>query len=143
MSQGDEATGSEVTKRPPGNPNWGPGRTANPGGRPKGLAAEIRRTSTPERLKGLFEEVAYDPTASKRDRMEAGRWLSDHGYGKAPETHIVGAMPEELREATAELTREQLLGLIEAGTGLDGAPMLAASSAAVVVQVPEDAELIE
>lgn len=94
---------------------WRPGQSGNPGGRPKGLAARIRETNSPERLATAFEEIAYDPNTSARDRMEALRWLGERGYGKTPEVTLVGAMTEEQRDAAAELSRDQLLALIDTG----------------------------
>ena len=61
-----------------------PGNRANPGGRPKGLAALVR-----EETKDGAELVAYmlavlrhpkQPTAL---RMAAAQWLADRGFGKA------------------------------------------------------------
>ncbi len=101
---------------------WRPGQSGNPGGRPKGLAARIRETNPPERLAEAFEAIAYDPATSPRDRMEALRWLGERGYGKTPETHLVGALSDDQRDAAAELTREQLLGLIDAGPVLAALP---------------------
>lgn len=81
------------------------GKSGNPGGRPKKdfvLAAkcqeygdeivefmiavmrgeEIRRTSKQRGARGKKEHVYDTPTF--QDRIRAGEWLTDRGYGKAP-----------------------------------------------------------
>lgn len=112
------------------------GKTGNPGGRPKGLAARIRETNPPDRISAAFEEIAYSTKVPARDRMEALRWLGERGYGRTPEVHMVGALNEEQRDAAAELTRDQLLAL------LDTTDTVAAPLAALPAQVIDDAELV-
>ncbi len=79
-------------KRGPGRP-FEPGQSGNPGGRPRGLASAVRETlKTATRdgedpafvLARFFAAVVADPTNKLEHRMEAGRWLSDRGWGKAP-----------------------------------------------------------
>lgn len=63
--------------------------------------------------------IGLEPEATVKDRQEAIRFLTERGYGKALETHVVGAMSEDAREAAAELTRDQLLSLV--GSSAPGA----------------------
>lgn len=115
---------------------WAKGQSGNPGGRPKGLAAAIRETWPAERLQHAFTEIAENPKTSNRDRMEALRWLGERGYGRTPEVHMVGALNEEQRDAAAELTRDQLLALLDTTDTVD-VPL-----AALPAQGIEDAELV-
>lgn len=77
-----------------------PGQSGNPGGRPKGLAALAR-----EAVGGGHDLVAFylavfkgDTKALRtrkvtmRDRLQAGEWLAERGFGKAP---IVVGIPED------------------------------------------------
>lgn len=115
----------------------------NPGGRPKGLALQIREaTGGGTRLVEIMQDIAEGKIrGTARDRIEAIRWLADRGYGRTPETLLTGQLGEEQREAALELTREQLLGLIDAAPPpalpeAGQAPQLAAGAV-------EDAEIIE
>jgi hypothetical protein len=81
-----------------------PGNRANPGGRPKGLAALVR-----EETKDGAELVAYmlavlrhpkQPTAL---RMAAAQWLADRGFGKA-----VAVLEAEI-SVDAQVTHRELL----------------------------------
>jgi hypothetical protein len=63
-----------------------PGASGNPGGRPKGLARLVREQVGNDGLLlvQVMLSIMSDPKASDRDRMEAIKWLSDRGWGKAP-----------------------------------------------------------
>ncbi len=93
-----------------------PGQSGNPGGRPKGLAAAIRETVHAEDLRSYYEAIwRFDKAALKRlgiplrsvtlrDRNDAGAWLTDRGYGKAPAfAPIEGENPLELTELGTEI----------------------------------------
>lgn len=57
------------------------------GGRPKGLAERARAaTKDGESLVRFFASVLDDVSAETRDRMEAGKWLADRGWGKAAQS---------------------------------------------------------
>lgn len=67
-----------------GNPNWAKGQSANPGGRPKGVAEviELARKHTAEAIAGL----AKIAKTSKHDSARVAAWtiLLDRAWGKAP-----------------------------------------------------------
>jgi hypothetical protein len=86
-----------------------PGNNANPGGRPKGLAAKVRELVPPERLAEFYLAIVERNGAKLRslgikvsevslaDRMKAADWLADRGYGKAPiHEAVIGGDPLEL-----------------------------------------------
>lgn len=65
-----------------------PGKTGNPGGRPKGLAAIVRDTVGVEGWVEIARRMYAIATgdhaeASARDEIAAAAWLADRGYGKA------------------------------------------------------------
>ena len=76
------------------------GQSGNPHGRPKGLGAAIReRFGDGEEL--IEWMVSMAQTAEKdADRIQAIKWLSDHGYGKPVERHEItgGTLGDILRE---------------------------------------------
>ena len=67
-----------------------PGESGNPGGRPKGLASLIRdRMSDGSELVDFFLTVFRGNDQSLKTpavRMEAARWLTERGFGKAEST---------------------------------------------------------
>ena len=90
--------------------------TSDPRGT-KGQAAHIRALWPNGALFVLVSEIASGVRKASREQMTACKELMDRGWGRAPETHIVGSMDSEQREAAAALTKEQLLGLLDAGSG--------------------------
>lgn len=77
-----------------GNPNpvkkFQPGKSGNPGGRPK-MDAEVQemlKAATPKAVASLIE-IAEDGTARKSDRIRAIEIILDRVYGKSPQP-IVG-----------------------------------------------------
>ena len=69
-------------------PKWQPGVSANPGGRPKGLASEIReRTANGEQIIDIVLNILLHPAGKPVQRqklqMEAANYLTDRGWGKA------------------------------------------------------------
>jgi hypothetical protein len=84
---GDKETGagaqsSTGTARVVGRP-FPKGVSGNPGGRPRSLVDVIRRqTRDGNELVDFFLEVLRDPAARLADRMAAGAWLADRGFGR-------------------------------------------------------------
>ena len=75
---------SEIVPVPPEKP-WlfQPGNSANPGGRPKGLAELVRReTKDGAELVRFMLGVLRGRKQPLRYRMEAAAWLADRGFGK-------------------------------------------------------------
>ena len=83
----------------------------------RGAAAHIRALWPEGSLFVLVSEIAAGTRRATREQLTACKELLDRGWGRAPETHIVGSMDSEQREAAAALTKEQLLGLLDAGSG--------------------------
>jgi len=64
-----------------------PGNKANPGGRPKGLAALVRaETRDGAELVAYMLNVLRTPRQPTALRMAAAQWLADRGFGKAVQT---------------------------------------------------------
>jgi hypothetical protein len=99
-----------------------PGRSGNPGGRPKGLAKCVREAvgHDGEHLVTFHLDVMDDPEQKMTDRLVAARWLADRGFGRvtlvAEPLEAVGrpAIPVE-RERTPERLAELLQIAFEFG----------------------------
>lgn len=71
-----------------GNGRFLPGNNANPGGRPKGLAALIRQqTGDGAELVTFALNVLRSRRQDPRLRIQAMEWLADRGFGKAIQSH--------------------------------------------------------
>jgi hypothetical protein len=90
---------SEIVPAPPAKP-WlfKPGNSANPGGRPKGLAELVRReTKDGAELVRFMLGVLRGRKQPLRYRLEAAAWLADRGFGKAlPQMELSGPGAEPL-----------------------------------------------
>lgn len=92
-----------------------PGRSGNPGGRPKGLAKCVRERvgQNGERLVAFHYDVMDDPAQKMADRLAAARWLADRAFGRvtrvadAPEAVSWPSIPAE-RARTPERLGELL-----------------------------------
>jgi hypothetical protein len=119
------------------------GRSGNPGGRPKGLAALIRaRTQDGQELVDLMlkimrgelpvertyirdgEEYTVLEKPSLRDRMQAAEWLAERGFGKVTE-HFALQNPDGtafsqlvIRVTQEELPKPKQLNAISAPLGI-------------------------
>ncbi len=87
------------------------GSSLNPGGRPKGIAQQIRELTNGG--KGIFERMnaiwtGEEPGFNSRDRLEAGKWLADRGWGRAVETSVQVEADAATQGAATELATEQL-----------------------------------
>lgn len=93
-----------------------PGNTANPAGRPKGLAAMVQaETRDGAEVVAYMLRVLRDERQPTALRMAAGQWLADRGFGKAVQTveldasvnatvNTVDPVREKIREV---LTRDR------------------------------------
>jgi hypothetical protein len=63
-----------------------PGRSGNPGGRPRSLAKATRVLVGEDgmALVQLWWDIARDETRGDSDRLEASKLLAERGWGKAP-----------------------------------------------------------
>lgn len=95
----------------PGRP-WKPGESGNPGGRPKGFSAFVRAkvgdsgeklveaalliaSGKPKERQAFFGE---NVRVTARERMLAVEYLTDRGWGKAPQTvELTGVDGEPIR----------------------------------------------
>ncbi len=104
--------------------------TPNPGGRPKGIAAQIRAAipDAPE----IAAEIARGERKATREQVTMLLDCLNRGWGKPAETHLVGAMDPEHRDAVAGLSRDQLLGLLDAPRSAGAAPLATESTAQIV-----------
>jgi Family of unknown function (DUF5681) len=60
-----------------------PGRSGNPGGRPKGFVGAIRKqTRDGAELVTFFVSIFRDPKVKVADRMAAATWLADRAFGR-------------------------------------------------------------
>jgi hypothetical protein len=107
----EHAENSHGTVRQIGKP-FQPGRSGNPGGRPKGVARAVRDAcgGSPERLVQGLLEIAEDPKVRPRDRIAAYHEILNRGWGRAPAyANIEGADPleqDEIAEAISGLVDE-------------------------------------
>lgn len=97
---------------------WRPGQSGNPSGRPAGFARRIRElTRNGEELvefalKVLRGEISTLDTKGEgvvlpnfKERIEALKWLSERGWGRAPESSV---------DPLATLSDEELLEMVKA-----------------------------
>ena len=89
-----------------GNPAWVKGRSANPGGRPRGFEdiAQRARDLGPLAIERLGE-ILRDPKSKDGAVIRAAELLLERGYGKAPAFHTND--PGEFRDVL-EMTDAQI-----------------------------------
>ena len=88
-----------------------PGVSGNPGGRPKGLSRRVRELvgEDGEAIAEYMLSVMHDERARTADRIEAGKWLANRGFGTAPLVIDAGMSPEHvLQDFLGRLSLEDL-----------------------------------
>jgi hypothetical protein len=90
-----------------------PGHSGNPGGRPKGLSRRVRELigDDGEAIAEFMLSVMNDQKARTADRLEAGRWLADRGFGRSVQALDVDVRPHPAIDVT-ELSDEHLEALL-------------------------------
>lgn len=81
----------------------------NPGGRPKGLAAEVREAVS--QGKDLIEfhlRILHDEGQKTADRISAAEWLTNRGFGKAVEMVMNLSETEDSKKLAVEIAKEIL-----------------------------------
>ena len=89
-----------------------PGQSGNPGGRPKGLSRRVRELVGDDghAIAEYMFSVLSDETQRTADRMDAGKWLADRGFGKAALLVDVGGLTEHaVLELLSGLSTEDLV----------------------------------
>jgi hypothetical protein len=92
-----------------------PGVSGNPGGRPKGLTRRVRELvgDDGETIAKYMLSVMTDETERTADRMEAARWLSDRGWGKAIQSLDLNVEEHDpWTEVMSKLSAEELDDMI-------------------------------
>lgn len=102
------------------NSPWKPGQSGNPGGRPKGFGAYIReKTEDGKEIVDFFLKVFRGEDIDRRrpklkDRVDAGSWLTDRGYGRpAQAVELSGPDGEPIKTDLSNLSTEDLIVLRE------------------------------
>lgn len=88
-----------------------PGQSGNPGGRPKGLSRRVRELvgDNGEVVAEYMFSVLSNETERTADRMEAGKWLGDRGFGKAALVVDMGVTEQAVLELLRGLSTEDLV----------------------------------
>jgi hypothetical protein len=85
----------------------------NPGGRPKGLAAKIRaELADGQELIDGYLAIWRNPKSNTRDKLAAGDWLTERGFGRLPEIQLQGELDSETVAGVAELSSDDLRDLL-------------------------------
>jgi hypothetical protein len=88
------------------NGRFKPGRSGNPGGKPKGIASEARRIAGTDARKflKLLAKIAEDTSEKTSDRIRAAEIVIERGFGKAPAfAPLEGENPLELDDISREV----------------------------------------
>ncbi len=90
---------------------FAPGVSGNPGGRPKGLSRRVRELvgDDGQAVAEFMLSVMEDDHARTADRIDAGKWLADRGFGKAALVVSSGVTAQHLlQEFFSKLSLEDL-----------------------------------
>jgi hypothetical protein len=90
-----------------------PGVSGNPGGRPKGLARRVRElvgSDGHEIVEFMFETMSNEKVRMA-DRLEAGKWLADRGFGKAVDMEVQSGGLDLRKVSGADL--DALIGILQ------------------------------
>ena len=96
-----------------GNPAWVKGRSANPGGRPRGFedVAQQARDLGPLAIERLGE-ILRDPKSKDGAVIRAAELLLERGYGKAPVFHTNNTAEfRDVLEMTDQQIRDRLAAI--------------------------------
>ena len=131
------------TTRPGGVTGAGfmPGQSGNPGGRPKGLSRRVRELVGDDghEIAEYMFSVLGDERQRTPDRMKAGEWLADRGFGRTVQALDVGVnqvtmedlfrgfSTEDLEALLAIYERTDVVTLVESGAVSRGIPASPAS----------------
>ena len=88
-----------------------PGVSGNPGGRPKGLSRRVRELvgDDGQSIAEFMLSVMEDERARTADRIDAGKWLADRGFGKSALVVSAGVTAEHLlQDYFSKLSLEDL-----------------------------------
>ena len=105
------------------------GQSGNPGGRPKGFASYIReKTEDGKEVVDFFLKVFRGEEIERRkpkmkDRVDAGTWLADRGFGRpAQAVELSGPDGEPIKADLSNLSTEDLIVLRELASKLQRTP---------------------
>ena len=94
-----------------------PGRSGNPGGRPKGLGRRVRELvgEDGDLIAQYMLSVMTDERARTADRIEAAKWLGDRGFGRSVQTLDVDVSTYPFIDITkvSDDDLDALIGIVE------------------------------
>ena len=104
---------------PASSTTWAPGKSGNPGGRPRIIEAvrDIARESTTLAIETL-RTIAADTEAPHAARVSAATALLDRGWGRPMQG--VAMMTVAAPKGVREMTDAELMVMIQKKTGLGG-----------------------
>jgi hypothetical protein len=94
-----------------------PGISGNPGGRPKGLTRRVRELvgENGDAIVLFMYELMRNEKARTADRLDAGRWLADRGFGRSVQPVDLDVNQHPLLDLRGFSTEdlEALLGILD------------------------------
>lgn len=123
-------------------------KTPNPGGRPRGLASQIREAlgDGADLVEFLRVVIAGEIKASVRDRIEAAKVALDRGWGKAVETSVQVTLDAQGANKL-ELTPDQLKLIADTlrpprGAIVEGQATVMDTEVRVLAPIPPDSGVL-